>query len=164
MALLAAHSNQCKSCDKWRSGQQKESVTVTGHCWTRVSVIRVCACIHVWVWHLLLLVTEGVCWHLTRVLTTWPWPDPSVWLGLRNRGSRWLRPLTDGPPLLFWLKASTQACPQRDHAGWASRGSSTWPSCTGTIHVGVGETATLIHVCMNRSSMTVNCSFMRRER
>ena len=94
--------------------------------------VCLCSCVCVCVWNVLLLVTEGVCWQLNPVLTTWPRPDLSVWLRPQSRGSYWLKLLTDGAPLLSWPWASTRACPQQDRAGRANRGGSTWPSCTDT--------------------------------
>lgn len=62
-----------KSSDKWRSGQQRESVTVTGHCWTRSPLIKECVRVLMWfcVWDLL----------LSKSVDIWPqsWPsDPSL--------------------------------------------------------------------------------------
>lgn len=146
---MAANSNQCKSCDKWRSGQQKESVTVTGHKVGGHYSMSVCMCV---------LVTDGVCWHLTPVLTTWPLLDLAVWLRLQSRGSWWLKLLTDGSPLFFWLKALTCACPQQDWAGWANRGSATWPSCPkywATGSCGACDGACLLVSCLHVQVVTM---------
>lgn len=97
-------------CKKWRSGQQRERLTVSGHCWTRLPLMYETVCESICTWHLLSLVTEGVCWHLIPALTFWPQRGLSVWLRQQNRGSRWLELWTDGFTVFCWRNASTCVC------------------------------------------------------